>query len=543
MTDELTDSVNELTSWIETLTFVVAALTFFATVISIWIAIVGLREGAIKKSLKKMYNYFDNLYSRLDFLRRRLNRRINSKAFLEWQDEMLKKIYGEEYFTEILGKKYPVHCISFNQDYNVDNADSLCWNGNQLLLSGNDLKLPKIRKTDIMQSTTVVDKDGNKKAVKAEKAFKKKLMGNGFFRKGYKWFTARSMRDGNHVGFILDHLDFNGKDISKIHLSIGDYELNLLTSHIMTYELFKAYEKFQKEAKVYKTREAFMNHIKLDKLWPELPFRHYIHHVNNNNIKDVLFTGRGRFSLLSVQCLVMLCTSEEGELEYKAFLGKRSDSTRKVSTKLGCYQFPPSGGFDLYEKEKLKYNRGGVLEQNCSLTLALMREYLEELFDEDKYSRVDNSNNMKSSATIAKVNDDNRTKEIRKCLKTDVEDGRFNIGTKKAYFNTVGANVDLIDLRLSVNFLLVINDYNYYSKYKELFKFNQELGTDDEGQELKMLLDWKSVDETLVDETHVGRRNIVEDSVALYAQGKQAFREYLDKVVKNKSRIALICND
>ena len=537
------DSINCITnetfnSMINIFILIIAILTLLATVI-------GLKEGAIRNSFKKVGKILDDFYSYIDFPRRRLNRQINSQEFLNWQDEMLKKIYTEKYFTVILGKKYPVHCISFDRDYKLEEADSLCMEGNEYLLTNKKKDLPKIYDTNIMTDNSVLDNKGGKNE---ELALKKKLMGKGFWRKGYKWFTARSMRDGNHIGFVLDHLDMEEDRIIKIHLSVGDYKLNVLTSHILTYEMFKVYEQLRKEAKKSsKTNEEivdYLNRIDIDSndidsfLWSKLPFRRYIHRVNEKDIKKVLYSGTGRFSLLSVQCLVMICTSEDGELEYKTFLGERSESTRKVSTKLGCYQFPPSGGFDLYEKEKLNYKKGGVLEKNCSLTSSLMREFLEEIFGEDKYSKVDDSNNLESTASIEIVNSDERTKEIRKMLNTDVKDDRFIKETKKAYFTTVGANVDLIDLRLSVNFLLVINDYNYFSKYKDRFKYNAEIKSKEGEQELKMLMDWKSVDETLKDQ-----RKIVEDSVALYSQAKPAFREYLKKVVVDDRCVENSCND
>ncbi len=509
--------------------------------LTLLVTLIGLRKDAIKDFFKETCKFLDDCYSSADFLRQRLNRKINSGDFLEWQDKMLEKIYCEynkEYFTEILGKKYPVFCISLFQDFEFDEADSLCKNGNKYLLKGKEKDLPDIYSTKIMNEETAMDERGKKE----EKALKRKLMGNDNYRKGYKWFTARSMPDGNHIGFILDELDVERDKIKKIHLSVGNYELNVLTSHILTYEFFKAYEELQREAKkLYdneKERRDYLFDIPLYKLWPMLPFRRYIHRENKFVFKQVFFNGAGRYSLLSVQCLVMLCTSSEGQLEYKTFFGKRSENARKVSTKFGCYQFPPSGGFDLFEKDKFNYKVDRILEKNCSLTLALMREYLEELFDEDKCSKVDDTNNLESTATIENVNSDERTMDIKKLLKTDINDKRFKPKTRKAYFTTVGANVDLIDLRLSVNFLLVVNDYDYFSRNKDRFKFNNEIQSQEEGQELKMLLDWKSVDEKLKD-----KRNIVEDSVALYAQGKPAFREYLKKIVADESCIPEICND
>lgn len=540
------------------------------TIVSIFAIIGGIGSlvtivvywDVVLKIWKKFCKFLNNVIAYLDFPRRLMARRLNDKKFLEWQDNMLLKIYGQDHFTTILNRSYPVYCLNFKEVYDYNTVDSLCYNGNKPLLSSTNVKMPNIFNTKIMKERVESD---------SEIVFKKELMGNGWFWNGYKWFTARSMRDGNHIGFILDHLDYEGDLIKKIHLSVGDYKLNLLTSHIMTYELYKAYEKFKTEAKeLYDTeqdRDEYLNNIETGKLWPEIPFRHFIHHENGDDINKVLLKGDGRYSLLSVQCLVMLCTTTKDErLEYKTFFGKRSSNTWKVSTKLGCYQFPPSGGFDLYDGKDIDSD---VVESNCSLKLALMREYLEEIFNDDQFAKVDKRNNDNKTVMVDKVKNDKRTDKIVKMLDEEiVGDDRFKKGTKKAYFSTVGANVDLIDLRLSVNFLLVINDYQYYqdgikkkdqkegatkdktdsSDEKDTFVYNEELTAKN-----KMLRTWRTVDKTLrgedeigernIVEDNIGERNIVEDSVALYAQGKPAFRNYLEKFGVDEECIARICND
>ncbi len=517
------------------------------TIVSIFAIIGGIGSlvtivvywDVVLKIWKKFCKFLNDVIAYLDFPRRLMARRLNDKKFLEWQDNMLLKIYGQDHFTTILNRSYPVYCLNIKEAYDYNTVDSLCYNGDKPLLSSTNVKMPNIFNTDIMKGRVESD---------SEKVFKKELMGNGWFWNGYKWFTARSMRDGNHIGFILHHLDYEGDLIKKIHLSVGDYKLNLLTSHIMTYELYKAYEKFKTEAKeLYDTeqdREKYLNDIETEKLWPEIPFRHFIHHENGDDINKVLSKGDGRYSLLSVQCLVMLCTTTKDErLEYKTFFGKRSSNTWKVSTKLGCYQFPPSGGFDLYDGKDIDSE---VVKSNCSLKWSLMREYLEEIFGDDEFAKVKRSNTNGTTLMIHGVRDDPRTVDITNRLNEKIEgDNRFKEGTKKAYFTTVGANVDLIDLRLSVNFLLVINDFEYYREgtrkrenepedgKNRTFVYNEEVEAEN-----KMLRSWESVDETLEK-----KRNIVEDSVALYAQGKQAFRDYLKSVVVDKECISRICND
>lgn len=517
---------------------IIAALSaIIASVIGLLINM-AIQQRTREKVWEKVKKLLNDVLAFFDIPRRIVARRLNSKDFLEWQDNMLMKIYQKDHFTTLLGRSYPVCSLNIKKTYGYKKADSLCHDNNGYpFLNRTDINMEDIYDTEIMNK--FVDKE-------EEILMKKELMGNGWGWNGYKWFTKRSMRDGNHIGYTLDKLDFEGKDISKIHLSLGDYKLNLLTSHIMTFEFFKAYEIFKTEAKEKYDdrveRKNYLNSIKPEDLWPQLPFRRYIHKVNGDVINNVLFNGKGRYSLLSVQCLVMLCSTSESEnLEYKTFFGKRSNSTRKVSTKLGCYQFPPSGGFDLYDGKDIDST---IVRENCSLKWSLMREYLEEIFNDKKFAKVDRNNLEENTAMIATVAGDPRTTRIVNMLDETINDTRFKEGTKKAYFTTVGANVDLIDLRLSVNYLLVINDYQYYldgirgnredddtRNYK--FAYNEEVTVEN-----KMLRSCEAVEKDLA-----GKRNIVEDSVALYVQGKPAFRKYLNEVVKAKNCIAQICND
>jgi hypothetical protein len=186
--------------------------------------------------------------------------------------------------------------------------------------------------------------------------------------------------------------------------------------------------------------------------------------------------------------------------------------------------------------------------------MALMREYLEEIFNIKEYAKSDGANEDPALG-INKVDNDPCVKSIKKMLKADLNDKRFLPGTKKAYFTTVGANVDLIDLRLSVNFLLVINDSDYYTfmggndndksnedVFRKKFVYNEEIDMkESHAEQLKTLSSLESVEEKLIVNPNEiisdkirGKRNIVEDSVSLYIQGKKAFDEYINKVRKKK---------
>ena len=155
-----------------------------------------------------------------------------------------------------------------------------------------------------------------------------------------------------------------------------------------------------------------------------------------------------------------------------------------------------------------------------------MREYFEEIFNENRYAKCEENDRVQARAGIEQIREDARTQKIEEMLaseldETAIKQGGFKPGTKKAHFSTVGANIDLIDLRLSVNFLLVINDINYIREYGRYFVHNDEFGQD-KGKTLKPL--------NVVENSLTGQRKIVEDSVALYIQGKKAFDEYIKSI-------------
>lgn len=541
-------------------------LSIISIIFSIVVPIVGglwvlhKENDSVKDIFKKVKKCYRNFISYIDLPRRLQARRMNSKDFMEWQDNVLKQIYGKKLFTTLLNTDYPVCSIEFDQDYGFYDVNKLCYDDNDqpLLRERNNriFTLPDIYETEIMTCGVETDPE----ALKKELELKHKLMGTGKGWSGYNWFTARSMNDGNHIGYILDHAEFNSEGkIKKLHLAVGNYKLNLLTSHILTYELYMAYSELKKAGKA-----GGKDEIDLKTLWPMIPFRRYIHHVTGCfregvNVSNALFSGLGRYSLLSVQCMVMMCTTDEdsGKLKYYTFFGKRSKSTHKVSTKLGCYQFPPSGGFDLYDDMSSMC----IIKDSCKLNMALMREYLEEIFNIKEYAKSDGANEDPALG-INKVDNDPCVKSIKKMLKADLNDKRFKDNAKKAYFTTVGANVDLIDLRLSVNCLLVINDYNYYTYmsendnnnsdgdvYRKKFLYNEEIDMEESrAEQLKTLSSLESVEEILLvnpnesdPEKIRGKRNIVEDSVSLYIQGKKAFDKYIESVRREGVNNITIC--
>lgn len=181
-------------------------------------------------------------------------------------------------------------------------------------------------------------------------------------------------------GYMLDRYDLdNNKRINHLYIHLGTYQQNVYTSHILEYELYYAYIRTKNKP------------IDLNKIWRYLPYRKHIHSSNDND--TILYSGINRYSLLGVQIFVTFY--DHDKKEYVTLLAKRS---QKVAAKPGYYQFIPSGGFELYEKEK-NFNIS-VIEDNYSFRKAIFREYLEEVFGLEEFKGI---NLLQNEETTYKI--------------------------------------------------------------------------------------------------------------------------------------------
>jgi hypothetical protein len=121
---------------------------------------------------------------------------------------------------------------------------------------------------------------------------------------------------------------------------------------------------------------------------------------------------------------------------------------------LGYYQFPPAGGFELFENEQVFSME--TIKSHYSLKLALYREYLEEVFDCKEFQDPPIGN-------VEPIQMIERHKEIEKLEKM------YEKGDAK--LELLGVTIDLVSMRHSVSFALVINDVEYS---KEMFSMNDE---------------------------------------------------------------------
>lgn len=348
---------------------------------------------------------------------------LNSSEFQNWRDHVLRYLYGDKYFTKVFNVNFPAYIIKFDKYYDYKdfkqlyNKDDLTYNGVPLReLRDKEINVPDIHDTEIVNNGTA-----------HEVREKKRLIAD------YEKILGKSVKYPKLIGFMLDHYLLNEKhQIQHIYPKIGDYALNLYSSHILEYELLRAYEKIGN-----KSLEDY-------NLWDYLPFRKYIHQpdAKGYNVENVIYTGIRRYSLFSVQCFLMF--KDKDKNKYSTILMRRATDPSKVSAKIGFYQFPPAGGFELYEKEDI--HTGETIIENYSLRKAIFREYLEEIFGIEDFKGVD-STNKETTNNIIYHN------EIQLILSM-IENGT-------ATFELMGVAVDLVGLRHELSFILKIDDESY----------------------------------------------------------------------------------
>ncbi|MEC0090537.1 hypothetical protein [Paenibacillus macquariensis] len=350
--------------------------------------IVGLNEIIDKISghnlLKLLTTYLTKLfYSRTDVERRKYYTELASVEFQSWQMSVLRKIYGEQNIIDLFGVSYAstVYYASENLSYPYKDLG--------------ELESPEITENMILR---------------------------GISKKYYK-LMGKTIRRPNLAGFVLESLNLNESgQISGFKAKIATYKLNVATSHVLEYELYLVYKKYKNE---------FLSCSK-DQMIKQLKLRNNIH--NDQLEEEVLITGKGRYSLLGVQMLVIFITEDN---EYRALVIKRSED---VAVRPGYYQFVPSGGFEFYEKEINEINT----QKNFDVELALYREMVEEIFGEVEFEHNDKGNPVDNIYKHEKV------VSVRSWLKE---------GQAKMEF--LGTTIDLVSLRHELSFLLLINDKQF----------------------------------------------------------------------------------
>lgn len=328
-------------------------------------------------------------------LAKEYNQGITDPLFLEWELKTLKSIYHDIPFVNVFGQEFPAYAVQGSKNV-VYPFDSLTSKG-KLYSIGEKLNY-----------------------------------------KESKWFNDFNKIVGPHIhfpelyGFTSCGFGFDENGcVESICTMPRTYNETAYTSNILHYELWRAYKEIGSK------RLATLD---------DLPMRKAIH--GNRTNQEVIFSGCNRSALNDVTIAVI--DFNERTREYDIASAVRSEN---VAIHPGYFGFIPSGGFELYELEENQ--NFTVIEANYSVIGALFREYLEELFGDEHFSKPTGDDDLNRLYRNQKI------KDLRNGIKT---------GTYK--FEFLGVDFDLTSLRQTLAFVLRIDDENFF--YENEIKKNSE---------------------------------------------------------------------
>ncbi len=383
--------------------WIIGFIALFSSIVAIYKNFSSICEMCKKfgNGIKKLFNIHRN------HNRKKYNEIVASSDYLEWQKKVLYAIYDPiiNEFKEKTGDiitcdKAVAFPDSQNNEYEavyfqVDDSDKKYAYPFDSLCDKNELK----------RHILSVKKITHKKYIK----FKPK---NKLQRKFYKLMKP-TIHFPNNIGYALDSLTF--KDGFHFTAKACTYKMNVCTSNVMEYELYKLYKK---------RKDNLIN----EKILHKLKIREAIHTEFNGRKEQIFTCGDGRNALLGVQAMVLCKNSFTGN--YDVLRIRRSE---KVDAKSGFLQFIPSGGFSA-----LNYSVDYDTQFNeFSVSKAILRELLEECFGEEDFSgrKINSTENIYADDRIRKLLDN-----------------------KNLMFKFLGSAFNLVNLRHELCFLLVIED-------------------------------------------------------------------------------------
>lgn len=311
------------------------------------------------------------------------NNKMNSASYLEWMQRAISKIYAGRELVSLYSKKYPAIILRPSKKFLYPFSD-LCH------LASTDIKPLRLSR----------------------------------LQKDYLRFLGDSVKRPKMKGFATKEilLDERGK-IVAVHAQATNYQQNLVTAHILEWELFKRYKK---------------NAEITDDILSELKLRS-AYHGGQPPLQAVL-KPCDAFPLISVQALVIYKDYKDpNNVMWKAIVAQRGEN---VAIKPELWQIQPAGGFEVYghEDDDLDIQ----LRQGFDVRAALFREYAEELYNVEELSF--RSDGRDSGSILAEPH-------ISQLITL--------IGDNKASMDFLGIITDLTTLRHELSFLIVIDDPDY----------------------------------------------------------------------------------
>lgn len=348
-----------------------------------------------------------------DSQRKKFWESVQSDEFKRFSVEVMVRYYGERFFTKVNGIYFPVFVVPGKSPFRVTSIsdfDVLC-----------DSHSSKLTDFDIMEHAGYKDS---------------------LYYREYSYLLEGKIKYPDRPGYMLDeiHLDGDGA-VDKVSVHVGTFAENVYTCHVLEYELYRAYLKYEKALRKKRTDQYWITAI------TNMVVRNRIHGDVGGMSEEGYFTrmsyslrcGHGRHSLLSVQMLFVVKSKRTGKYEVK--IAQRSSN---VAISPNIYQFIPAGGFEILNDSDDEIYDDKELAENFSPGCAVFREFLEELFSAPEFE------GRGPGSVIDRVLNDPRIRMINEMLK----DGR-------ASMQFLGSVMDLRGLRHELSFVLVIHDVSY----------------------------------------------------------------------------------
>jgi hypothetical protein len=310
---------------------------------------------------------------------------ISSIGFLNWRQLLIQKYYETEKFVQAFGIDYPsIVFPSSNPHYPFTTLQNL--------------KLgPKKKK--------------KKKETRLQKIYLKKL--------------KQVIHRPNNVGYALDEIVFDetGK-FKSFNCYPCTFKETIQSCFCLEYEIFKAFKKSKGTLNIDKEILASQN------------MRNEYH--SNGSIHKTFTSAEGKDAMMSVQSLVIF--KDHKTKTYKTIISKRSN---KVSYAPNTWQFIPCGYFETYEISNIEY----TIEKNFDPTLAILREFLEELFNVEEF--IENT----TGKPVERITNHPLTVYLDNTIKQG-----------KAEFIFLGSVLDVVTLTHKLSYLLIIDDEEFSQK-------------------------------------------------------------------------------
>jgi hypothetical protein len=330
-----------------------------------------------RKRIRKLLN------ARNQTIRYETNRKMNSTSYLEWVQCVVSKIYGDLEFVSIYGRKHPAVILRPGKRFDYPFTDLCHLTSTDI----RDIRLNRLQKRYL------------------------RFLGDSVKRPKMKGFAVKEI--------LLDEL---GR-VAAVNAQATNYQQNLVTAHILEWELFKRYDK----------NKEITDDILLD-----LKFRSTYH--GGQTPLEAVLKPSGAYPLISVQALVIYKDYKDpNNVMWKAIVAQRQ---KNVAIKPELWQIQPAGGFEVYghEDDDLDIQ----LRQGFDVRAALFREYAEEIYDIEELSfRSDG----RDSGSILSEPHISHLIEL--------------IHANKASMDFLGIITDLTILRQELSFLIVIDDPEY----------------------------------------------------------------------------------